>query len=129
MSVKVLNANTNDTLERIFHEPNRLAIISTVCAADDGITFGALKEACNLTDGNLSRHLKALEESEVVRIEKKFVDNKPRTTVFITRAGLKRFSEYLDALNDVLRTAKESLPADRKEVSRTVSGLERHVPA
>ena len=45
-----------NALERIFHEPNRLAIMSTLCAADEGLAFTDLRDACGLTDGNLNRH-------------------------------------------------------------------------
>jgi DNA-binding transcriptional ArsR family regulator len=101
-----------DALERIFHEPNRLAILSALCAADKGLTFGELKLTCELTDGNLNRHLKALSESGVVRVRKRFVDSKPRTTVYLTRMGLTRFSQYLDALREVLEQASASLGAE-----------------
>lgn len=103
-----------DLLERIFHEPSRMAIMSALCAADGGLTFNELKEACGLTDGNLSRHLKALDEAGAVRIEKAFVGVKPRTTVRLTSVGLDRFREYLDALEDVLEKARQALPAPRK---------------
>ena len=104
-----------DALERIFHEPNRLAIMSAVCAADDGLTFGELKEICKLTDGNLNRHLKVLEEAAVIKIRKTFVENKPRTTIQITKTGLDRFNEYLSALSEVLKMAKQSLPAEQRK--------------
>lgn len=95
-------------LERLFHEPSRLAILSALCAARDGLSFTELRDACRLTDGNLSRHLKALEEEEVVRISKAFVGDKPRTTVALTRNGLARFSLYLDTLAAVLQDAKRA---------------------
>ena len=49
-----------NALERLFHEPNRLAILSALCTARNGISFTDLRDACRLTDGNLNRHLKAL---------------------------------------------------------------------
>jgi DNA-binding transcriptional ArsR family regulator len=103
-----------DALERLFHEPNRLAIMSALCAADGGLTFNELKDACVLTDGNLNRHLKALEEAGAVRVEKTFVGVKPRTTVFLSDRGLTRFREYLDALEAVLDRARRTLPERRK---------------
>jgi DNA-binding transcriptional ArsR family regulator len=103
----------SDLLERLFHEPSRLAIMSSLCAADGGLTFTELKDSCGLTDGNLSRHLKALEDAKAVRIDKTFVGVKPRTTVKLTPAGLDRFREYLDALEDVLEKARQALPAPR----------------
>lgn len=96
------------SLERLFHEPSRLAILSALCAARDGLSFTELRDACRLTDGNLSRHLKALEEEGVVRIRKAFVDDKPRTTVALTRDGLTRFSLYLDTLSAVLQDAQRA---------------------
>ena len=107
--------NAFDALERIFHEPNRLAIMSAVCGAEKGLSFSELKTVCGLTDGNLNRHLKVLEEASAVRIDKRFVDGKPRTTVHLSKTGLKRFNEYLEALADVLKAAKRALPAERPE--------------
>jgi len=112
--MQIQNDNPYEALEKIFHEPNRLAIMSAVCAADEGLSFNELKESCNLTDGNLNRHLKVLEEAGAVRIEKKFIDAKPRTTVIITGTGLDRFNEYLSALSEVLKKAKKSIPEERK---------------
>jgi DNA-binding MarR family transcriptional regulator len=91
-----------------------MAIMSALCAAESGLTFTELKDGCGLTDGNLSRHLKSLEEAGAVRIEKAFVSLKPRTTVRLTAAGLARFREYLEALEEVLVRAKQALPAVRK---------------
>jgi DNA-binding MarR family transcriptional regulator len=68
-----------------------------------------------LTDGNLSRHLKALEEASVIRISKTFVGVKPRTTVTLTDKGLKRFDDYLSALADVLKKARKAMATDRQK--------------
>jgi DNA-binding transcriptional ArsR family regulator len=106
--------NPFQALEKIFHEPNRLAILSALCAADDGLSFSELKAVCDLTDGNLNRHLKVLKEGETVRVTKAFVDDKPRTTVFLTATGLKRFNEYLEALASVVEQARDALPAQHK---------------
>jgi len=101
--------NPFDALEKVFHEPNRLSIMSALCAADKGLTFKEIRNQCDLTDGNLNRHLKVLDEAEVICISKAFVDNKPRTTVTLSKKGLKRFQEYLSALQQVLSVAKEGL--------------------
>ncbi len=96
-------------LEKIFHEPNRLAIMSALCAAESGLSFPELKQACNLTDGNLNRHLKVLSENAAIRIKKKFVDDRPRTTVTLSPSGLTRFQDYLSALEAVLLNARTAL--------------------
>jgi DNA-binding transcriptional ArsR family regulator len=102
-------------LERLFHEPNRMAILSALCAAGDPLSFTELKSLSGLTDGNLSRHLKALEEASVIRISKTFVGVKPRTTVTLTDKGLKRFDDYLSALADVLKKARKAMATDRQK--------------
>ena len=101
-----------EALERIFHEPNRLAIMSALCGADDGLPFTELRDSCGLTDGNLNRHLKVLDGAGVIRIRKVFVDAKPRTTVALSKKGLSRFSDYLEALNEVLVAAQAAMPAE-----------------
>jgi DNA-binding transcriptional ArsR family regulator len=106
--------NPYDALERIFHEPNRLSIMSAVCAADSGITFSELKATCGLTDGNLNRHLKVLAQAGAVKIDKAFVDGKPRTTVTISKKGLDQFNRYLAALSEVLKEAKRAMPVEKK---------------
>ncbi len=92
-------------LERVFHEPNRLAIMSSLCGATEGMTFRDIKTACDLTDGNLSRHLKALDKARAIRIKKAFVRSRPRTTVYVTARGRKSFIRYLQALEAVLQEA------------------------
>jgi len=114
--------NPYDALERIFHEPNRLAIMSAVCAADKGLTFNEIKEACSLTDGNLNRHLKVLEEAGAVAIAKTFVKSKPCTTVKISSEGLKRFHEYLAALSEVIENAKRSIPGAKTGAASVLLG-------
>ncbi len=101
-----------DALERLFHEPSRLAILSTLAAARDGVTFTVLRDGCGLTDGNLSRHLRALEEARVVRIRKAFVRARPQTTVDLTPRGRERFSDYLRHLEEVLRAARRAVDGE-----------------
>ncbi len=113
--MKSLEENDVSALERIFHEPNRMAILSALCSASDPLSFNELKSLSGLTDGNLSRHLKALEEAGVIRLHKTFVGVKPRTTVTLTDKGLKRFEEYLAALSDVLKKAQKALTTDRRK--------------
>ena len=55
-----------DQLERVFHERGRLAICSALVAHPEGLSFRVLQETCDLTDGNLNRHLHALAALEIV---------------------------------------------------------------
>ena len=109
-----------DALERVFHEPRRMAIMAALLSEADGMTFNQLKDGLRLTDGNLSRHLKALREADAITLDKAFVDNKPRTTARLTATGRSRFMEYLDALEAVLKDAAARL--EGQEQTATVRG-------
>lgn len=99
---------TYEQLERLFHEPARLSILSVLAGERAGVSFPELKVSLGLTDGNLNRHVKTLADGGVVRVEKAFVDDKPRTTLFLTEEGAERFTEYLDALGQVLADARRA---------------------
>ncbi len=101
-------------LERIFHEPVRTAIMSSLLGAPGGLSFNDLRTFVGTTDGNLSRHLKALEDSGAVHIRKTFVGNRPRTTVQLSRHGRARFLAYLEALEAVLKEAAERVASAEK---------------
>jgi len=88
--------------------------MSSLCASAEGMTFNELKEACAMTDGNLSRHLQALEKEGAVKIKKSFVDSKPRTTVAVSQSGRLAFVEYLGALEEMLEDANRALKAEKK---------------
>lgn len=109
--------NPYASLDKLFHEPNRLAIVSSLGGAIDGLTFNELKEQCDLTDGNLSRHLKALEEAGVVRIKKYSAGKRSRTSVVLSDPGREQFMTYLRALEAVLMKAAQSVVAEEKAAS------------
>ncbi len=123
MSTK--DENPYAALERIFHEPNRLAIMSALCGSAEGLTFTELKENCDLTDGNLSRHLKALEEARAVKIQKTFVRSRPQTTVLLSDKGRESFLEYLKALEEVLKKAAHAIEPEKKRVSIPLGRISR----
>ncbi|UCD49769.1 MAG: transcriptional regulator [Phycisphaerales bacterium] len=115
------NDNPYAHLERIFHEPGRLTIMTNLLGAPDGMTFTELKTACNLTDGNLSRHLKVLEEAKAVTAKKRFVKNRPQTTIFLSQEGRADFMAYLQALETVLLDAAAKAAADKPKKRAHVS--------
>ena len=118
-------ANPNDNpyprLERIFHEPGRLTIMSNLLGAPNGLTFTQLKDVCDLTDGNLSRHLKALEKAKAVIIKKRFVKNRPQTTVALSKRGQADFMAYLQALEAVLLDAAAKAGTQEENSASRVS--------
>ena len=89
-------------LDRLIHEPGRLAILTVLSSVTDA-DFVFLQRATGLTKGNLSSHLSKLEDAELVAIEKRFVRKKPNTNVALTAEGRQRIAHHWDQL-ERLRT-------------------------
>ena len=94
-------------LDRVIHERARLSVLTSLITNPHGVTFNDLKELCALTDGNLSRHLRVLEHAKMVEIVKGHDRNRPLTVCRITASGRKRYLEYLNTLEQVVRDAAE----------------------
>lgn len=101
-------------LERIFHERGRLALCTCLIAHPDGLSFTELQTACDLTDGNLNRHLHALAEVGIVATEKLRSSGRPLTVYRITASGRDRFLAYVDELESVVRDVHERAAAASK---------------
>ena len=95
-------------LDRLIHERARLAILSSLAAHENGLTFNDLKDLCALTDGNLSRQLQMLKEATFLEIEKGTSGNRPQTICRLTRTGRKRFLEYVAELEKVVSNASDA---------------------
>ena len=99
-------------LDRVMHEKARLGVLSSLIGHPKGLSFGDLKQLCGLTDGNLSRHLQVLQEAGLVEISKSFEGNRPQTTCKLSKAGRRRFLDYLALLEQVVRDAAETAGED-----------------
>lgn len=99
-------------LKRVFHEPSRMALMAALCSSEDGASFNDLKAECALTDGNLSRHIKALEEAGAVCVTKYAYGAKARTMISLTDSGREQFVDYLKTLEEILRLTTESMATE-----------------
>jgi predicted ArsR family transcriptional regulator len=106
-------------LDRVFHERRRLAICSMLVAHPGGVSFKQLQDACELTDGNLNRHLHALAEDGIVSAQRHTGSGRPQTIVTITEAGRGRFIAYVDALEAIVREVQRSMSSTESPM-RTV---------
>ena len=95
-------------LDRVIHEKARLGVLTSLIAHPKGLLFGDLKHLCDMTDGNLSRHLQVLEEAGLIDIVKRIEKNRPQTICRITAEGRKRFMRYLAVLEQVVRDAADA---------------------
>ncbi|MGA3049218.1 MAG: transcriptional regulator [Terracidiphilus sp.] len=90
-------------LDRVIHERARLSVLTSLITNPKGLAFGDLKQLCALTDGNLNRHLRVLEQGKMVEVVKKTDRNRPLTICRITASGRARYMEYLSTLEQVVR--------------------------
>ena len=97
--------NPIENLNKAFDSRVRLGIMSALMVNAE-INFNQLKELIQVTDGNLASHLKALEESGFIKVNKGFIGRKTNTTYAATKAGEKSFRVHLDALEQMIRSAK-----------------------
>lgn len=93
-------------INEIIHQSTRLRIMSALAAigAEERMDFSSLGTALGLTDGNLGAHLAKLEEARYLRIEKAFVNRKPRTSVSITARGRAALEDHILALKEIIKT-------------------------
>jgi DNA-binding MarR family transcriptional regulator len=91
------------TLNKAFDHRVRLGVMA-VLLANDVVSFNELKEALDLTDGNLASHVAALEKAGYVAVSKQFIGKKPNTTYAASAEGKRAFQEHLTALEKLLRS-------------------------
>tara|TARA_R110002072_G_scaffold84150_1_gene190795 strand:+ start:99 stop:404 length:306 start_codon:yes stop_codon:yes gene_type:complete len=89
------------SLDDVIHGKLRLGLMAYLSSVD-GATFGELRERTGATDGNLSVHLRKLEEAGYVAIDKRFVDRRPQTTASLSPAGRKAWIAYLDQMRGLI---------------------------
>jgi DNA-binding HxlR family transcriptional regulator len=92
-------------LDRVIHERGRLAIMSLL-AATTHLGFTEIRDALRMTDGNLSVHMRTLQETGYVAVTKSFQYGKPQTTYALTPAGRKAFAGYIDLLEQIVQQTK-----------------------
>ena len=91
-----------NALDDVIHGRIRLGVMAYLVGADIA-DFAALKTHLATTDGNLSVHLRKLEEAGYVTIDKTFKERKPLTSVKLTRTGRNAFVKYLDSIAKLVR--------------------------
>lgn len=100
-----------DGLDRVLHEKARLGILSSLIANPQGLLFTELKALCDLTDGNLSRHMQVLQDAGLVAVWKGAQGNRPQTLVRLTDEGRARFMSYIGLLEQIVADAVEASEA------------------
>ena len=92
-------------IDRVIHEKGRLAIMSMLAASAE-LSFTELREALEMTDGNLTTHIRTLQEAGYVSVTKSFHNKRPLTTCALTPQGKKAFSNYINLLERIVQQSK-----------------------
>ena len=90
-------------IDELIHSRIRLAVMA-VLASVESAEFTFIRDKVNTSDGNLSTHLRKLEESGYVAVNKRFEGRKPVTEVALTQEGQQAFAAYIKHLESLLRT-------------------------
>lgn len=90
-----------EAIDEVIHGRVRLGIMAYLAGVDQA-EFNAIKARLKTTDGNLSVHLRKLEDAGYVAVVKTFVGRKPLTRASLTEQGRTAFVAYLDALKKLV---------------------------
>ena len=97
-------------LNETFHQPTRLRIMTLLTAepGTDRLAYTFIQQTLNLTGGNMTTHLRKLEEAGYVAMTKEFQGSKPRTWVEATPEGRREFAEYIADLEACLAMTRQA---------------------
>lgn len=84
-------------LDRLIHEPARLAIMTNLFVVESANATYLLQQT-GLTWGNLGSHLAKLENAGYVDIEKGYKGKQPQTTIALTPQGRNALVRYREQL-------------------------------
>ncbi|HEY2176937.1 MAG TPA: transcriptional regulator [Caulobacteraceae bacterium] len=94
-------------IDEVIHGRLRLGVMAWLVGHEEA-DFNHLKTRLKATDGNLSVHLRKLEEAGYVTISKSFVDRKSLTRVRLTGSGREAFIAYLAAMERLVADARSA---------------------
>jgi DNA-binding MarR family transcriptional regulator len=92
-------------IDRVIHEKGRLAIMSMLAASAE-LSFTELREALEMTDGNLTTHIRTLQEAGYISVTKSFHNKRPLTTCALTAQGKRAFTNYINLLERIVQQNK-----------------------
>lgn len=92
-------------LDRVIHEKGRMAIMSLLGAASE-LSFTELRDSLGMTDGNITTHIRTLQQAGYIAVTKSVHEKRPLTTCSLTPAGRKAFEDYINLLEQIVKQTK-----------------------
>ena len=94
-------------LDRVIHEKGRLGIMSLLAASPE-LSFTEMRGTLGMTDGNLTTHIRTLQEAGYVSVAKSYQNNRPLTTCSLTSRGKKAFTAYINVLEEIVQQSRSN---------------------
>lgn len=83
----------------------------SLLAASPELSFTELRDTLGMTDGNLTTHIRTLQEAGYVSVAKTYEKNRPLTTCALTATGRKAFTNYINLLEKIVQQSKPKTPS------------------
>lgn len=99
------NPFDHNDIDDVIHGRLRLGVMAYLSALSPAV-FGELRDKVGATDGNLSTHLRKLEEAGYIRQEKLFVGKKPQTRIHLTDSGREAWLAWIQRMEAIMKAAE-----------------------
>ena len=93
----------HNAIDDVIHGRIRLGVVAYLSAVESAL-FSELRDKVGATDGNLSTHLRKLEDAGYVEVDKSFVNRKPQTRLSLTKEGRRAWAAWLTQM-EAMRNA------------------------
>ena len=94
----------HNAIDDVIHGRIRLGVVAYLSAVESAL-FSELRHQVGATDGNLSAHLRKLEEAGYLAVAKSFVNRKPQTRLSLTAAGRAAWNAWLSQMEALRKAA------------------------
>jgi DNA-binding MarR family transcriptional regulator len=98
------NPFDHSAIDEVIHGRIRLGVVAYLASVESAL-FSELRDKIGATDGNLSTHLRKLEEAGYVAVEKGFAGRKPQTRLVLSRSGREAWDRWLERIEKLARAA------------------------
>ncbi len=99
------NPYDHNSIDDVIHGRLRMGIMAYLSVVSP-VIFGELRDKVGTTDGNLSTHLRKLEDAGYIRQDKRFVGRRPQTRIFLTDAGRIAWLAWIERMQALLKAAE-----------------------
>jgi DNA-binding transcriptional ArsR family regulator len=100
-------------IDDLIHSRIRLAIMAVLASVEQA-DFSFIRDQINATDGNLSVHMRKLEDAGYIKVEKQFEGRKPVSRYTLTKTGRAAFQAYVDHLGSMIKPATEAKKPNKR---------------